>query len=266
MSAVRVGRRGLESIRLSVTDRDLAVLRSVEQFRLLSAPHVEALHFADHPTPLAATRASRRALKRLVADRLLVRLERRVGGIRAGSSSFVYALGPIGHRLLNDDTRRRWREPSEVFVAHTLAVAQLVVDLTIAHRDSRTELLHYECEPTCWRSFTKGLGGTETLKPDLHVITAGPDEEWWWFIEVDLGTESGNAIVRKCRTYHDYWATGTEQDRHGAFPRVLWVADTDRRARLIERSIAGARSVNHDLFTVATNANAIDVMAGGGTS
>lgn len=266
MSAVRVGRRGLESIRSSVTDRDLAVLRSVEQFRLLSAPHVEALHFADHPTPLAATRASRRALKRLVTDRLLVRLERRVGGIRAGSSSFVYALGPIGHRLLNDDTRRRWREPSETFVAHTLAVAQLVVDLTVADRNGATELLAYECEPTCWRTFTRGLGGTETLKPDLHVITATPEHEWWWFVEVDLGTESGNAIARKCRSYHDYWATGSEQDRNGAFPRVLWVADTDRRAGLIERSIASARSVNHDLFTVTTTSNAIEVLTGGGTS
>lgn len=263
MSAVRVGRRGLESIRAQVTQRDLDILRSVEEFRLLSAPQIEALHFTGHATPAAARRAALRALKRLDRDRLVVRLERRIGGIRAGSNSFVYALGPIGHRLLNDDNRRRWREPSETFVNHTLAVAQLAVDLTLADRDGETELLAYECEPKCWRTFNRGLGGIETLKPDLLAVTATDTDEWHWFIEIDLGTESGNAVVRRCRTYHDYWATGIEQDRRGAFPLVLWVADTDRRAGLIERSIRSARSLNQDLFAIATNEQAIKMLAGG---
>jgi hypothetical protein len=263
LRARRVGRRALHLVRDGLAERDLAVLQAVAEFRLLTAGQIETLVFTDHATPLAAVRASRRVLERLARDRLLVRLDRRVGGVRAGSSSYVYALGPVGHRILHDDGSRRWREPSGTFVAHTLAVAQLVVDLTVAARAGVTELVEYQCEPAAWRTFSRGLAGPDTLKPDLHVVTADRDDEWSWFVEIDLGTESAGAIARKCRTYHDYWATGTEQHRHGTFPRVLWVVDTERRATIIRKAIARTRTINQDLFAVTTNEHAIAMLAGG---
>lgn len=263
MSARRVGRRTLEQIRAGLSERDIAVLESVDEFRLLTAPQVEALWFADHASRLAGVRASRRVLERLTRDRLLVRLGRRVGGVRAGSASYIYAIGPIGHRVLHDDTTRRWREPSASFVAHTLAVAQIVVDLRVAQREGRCDLVTYECEPNSWRTFTRGLGARETLKPDLHIVTGDEHDEWWWFVEVDLGTESGTAIARKCRTYHDYWTTGTEQGHHGAYPKVLWIADTERRVDFISQTIAKTRTINQDLFAVAIERDATAVLAGG---
>src|SRR5690606_3092600 len=58
MSARRVGRRTLEQIRAGLSERDIAVLESVDEFRLLAAPQVEALWFADHASKLAGVRAS----------------------------------------------------------------------------------------------------------------------------------------------------------------------------------------------------------------
>lgn len=262
MSARRVGRRTLEQIRVELSERDTEVLRSVDRFRLLSAPQVESLWFADHASKLAGIRASRRVLERLTKERLLVRLGRRVGGMRAGSAAYVYAIGPVGQRILHDDTSRRWREPSAAFVGHTLAVAQTVVDLTVASRDGACELSSFECEPACWRSFTRGMGERVTLKPDLHILTADQDDEWCWFVEVDLGTESSTAIARKCRTYHDYWATGTEQDRVGTYPKVLWITATKRRADFISNTIAKTRTTNRELFAVTTADRATVVLAG----
>ena len=263
MNAQRLGRRGLERLRDRLADRDLSILRSVEEFRLLTAPQIETLHFIDHATPLTAARSARRVLERLTRDRVLARLERRIGGVRAGSASYVYAVGPAGHRLLHDDATRRWREPSETFVAHTLDVANLVITVMSAARAGKTTLVEYQTEPACWRDFPRPMAGLQTLKPDLFMATATVDAELRWFIEVDLGTESGAAIVRKCRTYHAYWQTGIEQDCHDVFPKVIWIADTTRRAGLINRAIRGARSLHQPLFGVTTNSEAIGLLAGG---
>lgn len=263
MSAQRLGRRGLERLRNRLSDRDLTILQSVDAFRLLTARHLEALHFHDHATPLTGARSARRVLERLTRDRVLVRLERRIGGVRAGSASYIYAVGPAGHRILHGDSSRRWREPSETFVAHTLAIGDVVVTLTAQERAGDAELVEYQTEPHCWRDFPRPMAGTQTLKPDLFVVTATHESELRWFIEIDLGTESGSAVVRKCRTYHAYWQSGIEQDRYDVFPKVLWLADTARRAGLIRRAIGKAHSLHQPLFDVATTDDAIAVLAGG---
>lgn len=264
MSAQRLGRRGLERLRNRLSDRDLVILQNVDAFRLLTTRQVEALHFHDHATPLTGARSARRVLERLTRDRVLVRLERRIGGVRAGSASYIYAVGPAGHRILHDDSSRRWREPSEAFVAHTLSVADLVVTLIGQNRDGEVELVEYQTEPRCWRDFPRPMAGTQNLKPDLFVVTATEESELRWFVEVDLGTESGAAIVRKCRIYHAYWQSGVEQDRHDVFPKVIWVADTTRRGGLIRRAISKARSLHDPLFEVTTTDEAVAVLAGGG--
>jgi len=96
--------------------------------RLMSARQIQAIHFpdAEHGNEQAATRARQRVLARLTQERLLIRLDRRVGGVRAGSAGFVLALGPVGQRILAGGGRRRSYEPTLRFFDHTLAVAQLV--------------------------------------------------------------------------------------------------------------------------------------------
>src|SRR5438270_12207936 len=96
-----LSRRGLTQLRERLSERDFDVIPSVAEHRFLTARQIEALHFADHATDLAGARVCRRVLARLTDERLLARLERRVGGIRAGSASYVYALGPSGGRLID---------------------------------------------------------------------------------------------------------------------------------------------------------------------
>ena len=88
--------RELES---QLTERDLDVLQRVSDLRFVSGSQLARLCFADSPDQMASVRAARRALLRLVKLGTLGRLERPVGGVRAGSAGFVYHLGLAGQRL-----------------------------------------------------------------------------------------------------------------------------------------------------------------------
>src|SRR5260370_259196 len=105
-----VGPRALERLRAVASQRDLEILRIVSEHRFLSARQIEALLFHEHASGDAGARVCRRVLARLTRDRILIRLQRRVGGVRGGSASFVYAVGPVGWRLLGES--KRVTEPS----------------------------------------------------------------------------------------------------------------------------------------------------------
>lgn len=265
MSADAVGRIGLDDLRDELSGRDLAIIGQVADLRLMTGRQIESVHFMadEHETAPAAARACRRTLVRLDRKRLLIRLERRIGGMRAGSGSFIYALGPVGHRMLRrEQPRPRYREPSAVFVDHTLAITQLVIDLTIAARTGSLEVLACQPEPRCWRQFTSAAGVT-VLRPDLFVSIGMDEFEHRWFCEVDRGTEHIPALIRKCRQYEAYYATGAEQADHGVFPRVCWIVSDARRVARLRKGIDADRRLTDPLFVVTTTDRAIDVLKGG---
>jgi hypothetical protein len=256
-----LSRQGFDRLRENLSERDLVVIHSVQEHRFLTAPQIEMLHFADHSTPESGARVCRRVLARLTRERLLSRLQRRVGGVRAGSASFVYALGPVGGRLVADG--RRLTEPSLLFLDHTLAVAEARIELVRAGRSGTLELAEVEVEPACWRRYTGPGGAAEIVRPDLYVVTRHGEFEDCWFFEIDRGTESPAAIGRKCRAYQAYWRTGREQDQREVFPLVLWVTPKEGRAQRIEKVISGTRNLKQDLFRVTTAERFVQAIAGG---
>ncbi|HTC72848.1 MAG TPA: replication-relaxation family protein [Solirubrobacteraceae bacterium] len=255
-----VSARGVAQTRERLSERDLAIIRQVAMLRLMSARQIQAVHFPDaaHENPEAATRARQRVLTRLTRERLLIPLERRIGGVRAGSAGLVLALGPIGQRVLTSDGRRRRSyEPTLRFVDHTLAVSQLVVDMTVAARRGLLDVLEAQAESNSWRQFA-GLGGRRLLRPDAFLVLGVGDYELRWFIEVDRASESLPVVVRKCRLYADYYQSGTEQAAHGGvFPRVCWVVPDEQRAGRLRTAIARDQQLSGQLFVVTTSADAL---------
>jgi hypothetical protein len=258
-----VSARGVQELREQLSTRDLDVIRQVADLRLMSARQLQALHFpdAEHDSEQAATRARQRVLARLVRERLLIRLERRIGGVRAGSAGLVLALGPVGQRVLVlDGARRRAYEPTSRFVDHTLATAQLVVDVTLAARTGSLDLLDTQAEPTCWREFS-GLGGRRVLRPDAFLALGAQEYELRWFMEIDRATESLPTVLQKCHLYAAYYQSGTEQAKHGGvFPRVCWVVPDEGRAARVEQAIARDRSLPERLFVVTTSERALHTL------
>jgi hypothetical protein len=260
-----VSARGVAQLRERLSARDLEIIRQVAELRLMSARQIQAIHFpaSQHENELAATRARQRALARLVSERLLICLERRIGGVRAGSAGLVLALGEVGQRVLGlEGPRRRLHEPGPRFVDHTLAVAQLVVDVTVAARRGVLDLLDCQAEPVSWREFP-GLGGRRLLRPDMFLKLGVGEYELRWFIEVDRASESLPVIRRKCRLYADYYQSGTEQAGHGGvFPRVCWATPDEGRAERLRQVIIRDRRLPERLFVVATSAQAVNVLQG----
>jgi hypothetical protein len=236
-----------------LSKRDLAILESLRVHRVLTTVLIRRLHFPisgepgtgdgkGHATEMAAAVAAIRVLTRLESRRLIARLQRRIGGVRAGSSGIVWQLGATGERLLRawhgETARRRYSEPSPAFIAHTLAVADLAIRLYELARQRVIELLRLEAEPECWRTYLSAHGARAWLKPDLFAVTAGGDYEHHIFIEADNATEHGPVIVRKALAYQQYARSGIHQQEHGLFPEVVWVVPDAKRKTSIEAVLA----------------------------
>lgn len=270
----RISASAIDAINRRLSDRDRAILRSVDDHQFLTVHHIETLHF-DTIAPDARSRITRRVLARLRGLRVLDVLDRRIGGVRSGSQGLIYHVGVTGDRLLERPVRRGARlryEPSARFLAHRLAVADAHVALIEADRNSRIDLADSAVEPATWRTFT-GLGAARrTLKPDLFAETATADDlVRAWFIEIDLGTEHIPTLLTKCREYKTYRQTGIEQDRHGAFPLVVWSiahrdpAKAERRRQALTDAIAADRTLPSALFRVVAPEELLPFIQNGGS-
>jgi hypothetical protein len=250
-----------------LTQRDRAIVASVERFRLLSTRQVQRLHFAEHATAPAAARAANRTLQRLRDLGLIAALQRRIGGVRRGSASYVWQLAAAGERLLRAERglapRRRFTEPSALFVDHTLAVADVAVGIieTARTTDGLT-VKQLGTEPNNWRTYVGPAGETRWLKPDLHVVTnrfldaglggAVDLEEEHAFLEIDLGTEHRPAVTAKCQVYATYMATGAYQAANGLFPTVIWLAASASRRTALREAVYATPGLPRAVFHISS--------------
>jgi hypothetical protein len=258
----RVKPRDIHELAGWLSERDIAVLQSVAEHQFLTVSQVEALHFGAH-APVSGPRIARRTMARLRHYRLLGTLQRRIGGVKAGSAGLIHYVDTVGDQLLRSrsgrDGRRRSREPSSRFLSHRLAIADTHVALVKADRHGQIELTECALEPASWRRFT-GLGAARLiLKPDLYVetaVSADSDLVHAWFVEVDLGTEGIQTLLKKCHEYESYRRSGTEQDEHGSFPLVVWSithqdpVKAERRRKALRQAISADRTLLAELFRI----------------
>ena len=274
--AHRVSQRALDGIRQGLSERDWQIMRSVDDYRFLTAGHLQTLHFNCHASDVSAGRITRRVLERLRSHRVLGTLSRRIGGIRSGSTGLVYYLDEVGDRLLRADnparTRQRTVEPSTRFLTHTLAVADATIAIRAASRARGVELVRLTPERGAWRRYQAAGGGLQTLRPDLFAeVAAQPssDEVTAFFIEIDLGHESLPTLLRKCHAYEQYRRSGSEQAAFGGFPRVLWSIAARTPVTAARRRQALVQAIGHDqqlpdrLFAVTGPDQLAELVTGG---
>lgn len=252
---VRVRLAHVEWVRERLGERDWEILATVGRLRLASSTQLERLHFAD----LLAThrsRTRRRVLARLADWRVLTTLERRIGGVRAGSAGLVFALDTAGQWLASLEaisggdelSLRRPAEPSGRLAAHTLGVAELYVRLREAERRGGLTLAAFGTEPACW--WPNGLGGW--LKPDAHLAVAHQDVTDHWWLEQDQATQSLPTIRRKLTAYLDFVRRGLIGPG-GVVPRVLISVPTEARRTAVQRLIEELPPPGSELLRAATH-------------
>jgi hypothetical protein len=259
------GRTRGARLRPKLSDRDMAILSALRSLRLLTGGQLRRLFFADGD-PVTQARKARAAVKRLAELGVVLRLARRIGGMRSGSDGQVIALTGLGHAVLSLNTgtsvrRRSVIERKPAFQDHLLAVNELYVGFRGRERDGAVELLDFEAEPTCWRGFP-GIGGQLiTLKPDAFVRLGVGEYEISAFIEQDQGTESLPTISRKCGVYLDYYRSGQEQHLRGVFPLVWWLVPSTKRLTGIATAIRRLPREAHALFRVTLADEAVNQLS-----
>lgn len=256
----------LHHISHELTDTDWKLLEFAANNRLASGSHLTRAFWQTSDRDSAAARAARRTLARLRDWRVLEALPQRIGGVRAGSSGMVYAVGVAGSKLLalRGEHNKRLEAPSALYVAHTLDCTETVVRVREAHHQRRLDLIEVQPEPSCWRPFTGPMGARIVLKPDLFIrLAAGPDgtQEDRWFVEVDRATASRRTLQAKLARHLAHFRTGTEQHAHGVYPRVLWSAPEQQRAERIRQLIQELPAEAQQLFSVCTFNEAVEFLA-----
>lgn len=232
------------AVRQSMTDNDRSVIESVARLKIVSGGQLQRLHFGSGPNE---TRRAGRCLKRLTEKRVLARLPRSVGGIRAGSSGFIYQLDLIGQAIMRPGSTRRPWQVGMAFVNHGLMVAECYVRLVEASRRTGNGVTSFAVESDAWMEY-QGASGPTVLRPDAEArITIGPYEDRWW-IEADRGTEGPGRIRTKLVRYTEAYELGATGP---IFPKVIWVCENELRARQIRQIVQNTEHGSH-LFAVST--------------
>ena len=267
----RLGTYSVATLQSMVMPRDMEILRLIREHRFLTTKQIQRLLFSDHASTGAAIRACIRVMTRLELRALIFKLSRQIGGIHAGSGSYIWGIDDAGDRLLRaesvakDSKRQRTFDPSPLFLAHTLAVAETRVMLTEAAHRAELELVEVTTEPANWRTFVGRGGTTQTLKPDLHTVTALGAFEDHWFIEIDNGTESLPTVINKCQIYQRYFESGREQKASGVFPKVIWLMMDARRRSNLLAAIESDGRLDARLFCAVAPGDFIQLVTGSAT-
>lgn len=218
-----------------LSDRDRQIVTAVARVRLLTGQQIERLGFAEFAGRSRSV-VRWRVLKRLVDWRVLLPLERRIGGAAKGSAGMAYALDTAGLALVrswdyvpDDVPARRPGLPGERFVRHVLAVSELYVQFVEVARVGGVVLDAFQAEPAAWVS--DGLGGW--LKPDAFLSLSLGDVSDDWSIEIDLATEHLPTLRRKIDRYLDFHQRG-QLGPNGVMPRVLFVVPDEQRQNAIQ--------------------------------
>ncbi len=253
-----------------LSSRDRKILEATESARFITTKQLEVLIFTDHASKASAARTSRRVLERLKREHLIDTLERRVGGVRAGSAGYIWHLTTTGARLLaylaGSGKPRRFHEPSQRLLDHCLMIGDIHLTLRTGLAPYGIELSNVTFEPDTWRRYS-GIGGEPRLvRPDLAAVTTvatdeGPVDDYW-LLEADRGSEHPPTVIRACQRYLEYFATGIEQARHQVLPRVVWVVPHEERRKKLDAAFHAA-GLDLRLFRITTMEDLPDLIARG---
>lgn len=251
----RIGRAQLQAIaeRLDATDQALLALLAAHRYATTRQLAQITELSGQYGSARSALRQTSRRLRRQHGLGLVDHLARRIGGTRAGSAGYVWYLTAAGQRLTGEGrgARRRFQEPSPLFLAHTLAITQARVVIEQAIHAVGGHLARLRTEPACWRSWLRLGGALGWLKPDLEAITAtDTGAEDHWLLEVDLDTEHPARLLAKCHDYQAHLASGTFQAQHGYYPQVVWLLTNPTRAGRLAEQIAADQTLTPGLFKI----------------
>lgn len=258
-------RRSVEPAGMQLTGRDLGLLAHIARHRFLSTEHLAKLDGGSR-------RNLQRCLRALYDHRYLDRPRAQLAHVPAdGPKPMVYGLGQRGARALSENGHRivegrDWTERNKragsIFIEHTLAIADFMVNLEVACRGRGNVRLVTEQEiiaqapertrkarePLRWVS-PASKGETSSVIPDgLFALAFADDTASYFALEIDRGTmpvtrrgRERSSYIQKLRTYWDGWKAGRHVEQFGV--RQIRVVTVTTSAMRVKNMIAAAREV-----------------------
>jgi Replication-relaxation len=259
-------------VQWKLTQRDLEIVRHAARHRFLTTEHIRRL-------VKGGGQGIVRRLQRLYHAGVLDRPKAQLDYFhRGGSKLMVYALGPHGARMLcerGEKSRINWsaknRSVTKPFIEHTLRVADFLVALEVACRE--TDIVrHITAEEIAaslgrksgvrfrWRISVTHRGEAITLGVVPDAVFAlepkdRPQDRIYYFLEADRATMPvarrhlyQTSACRKFLAYHATWQRQMLRDRLQIHRfRVLTVTTSPLRSAHLKECVANLPS-GHGLF------------------
>ena len=246
------------------------VLKFLLKAKYVTTKQLARLYFTDSVSSSTALRRANLTTKKLNEKDYIGHLDRRIGGVRAGSGSFVWTISTKGLKWLKHFkpslaiTRQNHYEPTWHHLEHTLAISEIYVQLTeLKNMHLVQSIDKFQFEPSCWRGWLDNYAGRMILKPDCYIEISLDNYLYNYFVEVDKNSESLARVINKSKQYIRYYNLNIEQKETGVFPLVLWVVPDEKRKLAIEQRIQKELQDYWELFQVITLDDFKDFMAGG---
>lgn len=263
-------RGGINMTNINLTKQEEQILYFLYQTKYATTSQLARLYFSDSTKKSTQLRRANLCTKKLNERKFLTHLERRIGGVRAGSGSYVWQITTKGLKVLKrhypalTTKRQNSYEPTRHHLEHTLAISEVFIQLSELRIDKRIqEIDNFQFEPSCWRGWLDSHAGRVVLKPDIYLELSLEDYLDSYFIEVDRSSESLTRIVNKSKQYIRYYNLNIEQANNGVFPLVLWLTPDNKRKSAIEQRLQEELVDYWELFQVITLDDFKDYVSGG---
>src|ERR1051325_4935941 len=239
-------KRAPREVAFALTRRDVEILKTVKDFRLLTSAHIQALADGSNQGVL-------RRLQKLYHAGYLDRLSPRTR-YGEGSAKMIYAVTNHGVRTLHkagliaDPTTTDWnfqnRTLHDFSIHHTLLIAHIRTALTAAcktHRNMR--LLFWREGPATQDAIEVALPEGYRripIAPDAYFALEDAKGRMHLLCEADRGTMTVKRFHLKLKAYAAYWREKKHHDKLGIRNfRVLTVTSSDVRCKNLAAAVEG---------------------------
>lgn len=248
---------------MKLTERDIEIIKAVNDFRALRASQLETLFFTSAST----------AQYRLVRLFQHGYLDRQFHSLIAGSSATtppIYTIGKKGAQLLVEACGYDWRDlrvPKKEFawnfIEHLLKISDIRIAITLAARAHQWQIEKWEDERVFraapdYVTIREPSGRTieKPVLPDGYFCLVTPKGRAHFFLEVDRGREPERAFRPQIEVYEAYCDSGGYQVRYSKKSlRILVVTTTPTRLKRLKAITAKAEGDEKYCFTTFDQVN-----------
>ena len=222
----RIGRSEILDTSRWLTQRDRDICSNVYEYKVLTATQIQHLHF-NHPRV-----ASRRLLK-LYESQVLDRFQPRAV---SGSAPNHYILGELGVHIIAgerslDVKKLRERQRADLKLAYSPRLTHLIeindffswLTFACRHSNERYRLTRWWSERRC------AIECHDAVRPDGLGRIEESGRSCTFFFELDRGTERGDRLVDKVRSYE--WFVHVKKGVAQSLLFLFPTEDRERRAR-----------------------------------